>query len=227
MGELVGTLLLLALIGFIADINSGAIIGSIFSARSGFKQGFAFLGGATAVRVAQGLLGVSIVYAVLDTFLGWIKLDATTYMLMTLAGLAIILAGLREVLGRGDDSQTEKLKDSKDAGTISSRTAFLTGVGINVISLRQWIFTSFAVSLIGSAGGGWAVSLALFAAYLALSSWLIVGLLIIKAVRPSAAPGIMDRIAGWTDRHLATIVAWMAIVIGVLIMGYGLYKWLG
>ena len=227
MGELVSTLLLLALVGFVADINSGAIIGSVFSARSGFKPGFAFLGGATAVRLVQGLFGLSIVYAVADTFLGWLKLDTTTYVLMTLAGLAIVLAGLRQVLGKGGGSRAEELKAPENVGMISAKTAFITSVGINIISLRQWIFTSFAVSLIGSAGAGWAVSLALFAAYLALASWLIVGLLIIKSVRPSAAPGIIDRIAGWTDRHLATIVAWMAVAIGVLILGYGLYMWLG
>jgi hypothetical protein len=227
MDGLVGTLLFLALIGFIADINSGAIVGSIFSARSGFRSGFAFLGGATGVRMLQGAFGMGIVYTVVDTFLGFFKLDQTTYILMSLAGLAIILAGLREVLGKGDNSEAEKLKDSENAGTISTKAALVTGIGVNIISLRQWIFTAVAVSTIGSARVGWPVGLALFAAYLALSSWLIVGLLILKAVRPNAAPDIMDHIAAWTDAHLASIVAWMAIVIGVFIMGYGLFKWLG
>ena len=54
MGELVSTVLLLVLIGFIADINTGAIVGSLFSARSGFRPGFAFLGGATVSKDRPG-----------------------------------------------------------------------------------------------------------------------------------------------------------------------------
>jgi hypothetical protein len=55
----------------------------------------------------------------------------------------------------------------------------------------------------------------------------VVGLLLLKFVRPSAAPAVMDRIAAWTEKHLATILAWVAIVLGVLVLGAGLYGWLG
>jgi hypothetical protein len=226
-GDIVGALLTLALIGFVADVNSGAIVGSVFAVRSGWGPGLAFLGGASGVRIIQGLFGLGVLYAIVDTFLGVFKLDATTYALMALAGLAIVLAGLRQVLGWGDTADAAKPKDADEAGTISTKVALTTGIGINIISLRQWIFTSLAVSTIGTARAGAAISLALFVAYLVFSSWLAAGLLILKLVRPDAAPDVMDRIAAWTDKHLATIVAWGAIVVGVLLLGFGLYRWLG
>jgi hypothetical protein len=226
-GDIVGALVTLAIIGLIADINSGAIVGGVLSVRSGWGPGFAFLGGSSGVRIIQGLFGLGLVYAIVDTFLGFVRLDQTTFMLMALAGLAIVLAGARQlVTGKEDVPKPKQLEESETAGAISVRAALVTGLVINIISLRQWIFTSLAVSTIGAARVEWPVGLALFAAYLALSSWLTVGLLILKAVRPSAAPAIMDRIAAWTDMHLATIVAWFAVVVGVLLMGYGLYQWL-
>jgi hypothetical protein len=226
-GEIVGTIITLALIGFIADVNSGAIIGSVFSVRSGWGPGFAFLGGSTGVRIVQGLFGLGIVYTVVDGFLGWFKLDTTTYILMSVAGLAIVLVGVRQVMGRGQAPAAAKPKNVDEAGTISVRAALTTGIAINVISLRQWIFTSLAISSIGTARVDWPFGLGLFALYLVLSSWLVVGLLVLKAVRPDAAPQIMDRIAAWADRNVPTFLAWAAVVVGVLIMGYGMYKWLG
>jgi hypothetical protein len=226
-GDIIGVLVTLALVGFIADINSGAIVGGVFAVRSGWGPGLAFFAGATGVRMVQGLFGLGLLYAVVDTFLGWLKLDTTTYLLLTLAGLAIVLAGARELLSGGESAQAEKIEDPEGTGLMSVKTSLLTSVGINIISLRQWIFTSVAVSTIGGARlDPWA-SLLLFGVYLILSSWLTVGLLLVKLVRPSLAPAVMDRIAAWTDRHMATILAWGAIVLGMIVLGLGLYGLLG
>jgi hypothetical protein len=226
MGEqIVGAIITLVAVGFIANLNSAAIVGGVFSVRSGWRPGFAFLAGASAVRVVQGLFGLGVVYSIVDTFLGAFKLDTTTYVLMVIAGLAVVLAGVRQLLGRDSASAgPQQLEESAEAGSASSRTALIASIAMNIISLRQWVFTSLAVSTISSLRPSWPVGLLLFAFYLVVSSWLTVGLLVIKAVRPDAAPKVMDRIAGWTERHVGAIISWMAIVIGVLFGGYGLYQ---
>jgi hypothetical protein len=226
-GNIIGAIVTLTIIGFIADINSGAIVGGVVAVRSGWGPGFAFLGGASGVRMLQGLLGLGIIYAIVDTFLGAFKLDQTTWVLMALAGFVIVLAGARQLATGSGEAQPKQLEESGEAGVIGVKSALATGVIINIISLRQWIFTSLAVSTIGSARTDWPVGLLLFAYYLLVSSWLTVGLLAVKAVRPSLAPKLMDRIAAWTERNLGKILAWGAIVVGVLLAGYGLYRWLG
>ena len=55
--SILGALVLLLTVGFIAEINVGQIVGSVASARAGAKQSWAFVAGTIASRLVQALIG--------------------------------------------------------------------------------------------------------------------------------------------------------------------------
>ena len=224
MSELVGVVLTLVIVGFIADINSGAIVGGLLAARTGKREGLSFLAGMTSARLIQWIVGASAVTAVLSQFFGGIKLDRFTWFLLGVAGLAVMLVGLQAALKPHVESDAKK---SEDEGGVTSKASFITGFAINIVSLRQWIFTSLAVAAIGTLRPGWPLGIGLTVFYMLVSSWMVVGLLVLRMTRPKQALGLIDRLAAWADANLGRIVAWMGTVLGALLLGVSAWKLFG
>jgi threonine/homoserine/homoserine lactone efflux protein len=220
----VGALVTLILVAFVAQLTSATILGAIASVRAGKAVGWSYIAGLTAARLIQGLIGLGAISAIVSRFLGFLDLGRYADFLLVLGGGALLIASILSLLRGGDD---EEEADESEDGALSNRGAFTWGFVATIISARQWIFTSIALTSIGQLRLGVPANIALWMGYLAASSWLAVVLLALRYLRPGSALKIIDRAAAWTHRNMHTILSALGIVVGAGLLLYGLYSLLG
>jgi hypothetical protein len=217
-----GPLVTLVVVAFVAQLTSATILGAIASVRAGKAVGWSYIGGLTAARLIQGLIGLGAVTALVSHVLGFLDLEQYGAMLLLLGGAALVFASVRE-LARGRKGQDEETKGPDDEA-LSPRAAFTWGFGATIISPRQWIFTSIAITSIGRLQPGVAGSLALWVGYLAAASWLAFALLALRYLRPGSAAGIIDKAAAWSRKNMGTILAGLGLLIGAGLLVAGLWS---
>lgn len=231
MGPLVGAIVGVVLIGLVAHINTGAIVGAIVAVRSSTRDAWVYAAGMTTARVIQILLGAGAVLAILSGILGQLLLDRFIQLLLLLAGLVVLLGGIRDLRSLRDTplkpTATESEPTTGDEPTDESSSTpaafFWSSFALTILSPRQWLFSSLAVSAIAAAALEVAANIALIALYLAVSAWITIGLAIARSVRPKQADELIERVNRWVDMHIDRILAWGQLVIGVALMGLGVW----
>lgn len=230
MDQVVGAAVVVALIGLIAHINSGAIVGAVVAVRSSVRDAWVYAAGMSAARVIQLLFGTGAVIAILSNLLGQLLLERYTQVLLLVVGLIVLLSGVREVRspskhlpesGRGDAAPTEE--ESRNEATTSAGTFFWSSFGLTILSPRQWIFASLAVSTIASARLGVPGSLMLTALYILSAAWITIALGVMRLVRPRRADEIIARADRWVEQHSGRLLAWGQVVIGAAMLGLGVW----
>jgi hypothetical protein len=223
---ILGTLAALLVVGFIAEINAGQIVGSVAAARAGAKQSWAFLAGTIASRLLQALVGAGFATAVADQLLGALKLSRLAYGLVALAGLAVVLTGIRMWIGRrhADAPPPAKTDMTKRLRTGS---AFASGFLINIVYLPNWIYVSAAVTGIAVLRIRPVASASLFLVFLAASTWIGLWLSALRLARPGRATAVIDRVGDWTDTHAPAILIALVILVGVAMTAWGALGALG
>jgi threonine/homoserine/homoserine lactone efflux protein len=216
-----GALVTLIVAAFVAQLTSATILGAIASVRAGKAVGWSYIAGLTVARLIQGLIGLGAISAIVSQFLGFLNLGSYADFLLVLGGGALLIASILSLL-RGRDEEVDV--DDADDEALSNRGAFTWGFVATIVSARQWIFTSIAITSIGQLRLGMPASLVLWAAYLAASSWLAVVLLALRYLRPGSALGIIDKAAAWTRRNMNTILSVFGILVGAGLLLYGLYS---
>jgi len=217
---ILSTLVVLLTVGFIAEINVGQIVGSVASARAGAKQSVAFLAGTIASRLVQALVGAGFATALADELFGAIKLSKVAYGLVALAGLAIVLEGVRIWVRRrqGGAKPPAKADVTKRIGV---RSAFASGFLINIVYLPNWIYVSVAVTNIAVAKTGPMLSTFLFLVFLAASTWIGIWLSSLRLATPGRATAVIDGVGDWTDAHAPVILIWVVIIVGFAMIVVG------
>lgn len=105
--------------------------------------------------------------------------------------------------------------------------AYLIGAGLMVVSVKAWVFTLAAISVIGNAGMERAANMtsyALFVALAASGNLLIIGA---AAVFPRRSRSLLDRTLRWLQGHDRPIVVLTGLTFGVwfaikALRGFGL-----
>jgi hypothetical protein len=214
------TLVVLLVTGFIAEINVGQIVGSVAAARSGAKQSWAFLAGTIVSRLVQAAVGASFATAVADQLFGALKLGKVAYALVALAGLAIVLEGVRLWMRRRRDDVPAPAK-ADITKRLGVRSAFASGFLINIVYLPNWIYVSVAVTNIAVTKSGPLLSTVLFVVFLAASTWIGIWLSALRLAQPGRATAVIDRVGDWTDTHAPVILVWLVVLAGAAMIVVG------
>jgi hypothetical protein len=217
---ILSTVVVLSIVGFVAEINVGQIVGSVASARAGAKQSWSFLAGTIASRLVQALVGAGFATAVADQLLGALKLGRLAYGLVALAGLAIVLEGIRLWIKRRRDD-APSAKDTEVTKRLGVRSAFASGFLINIVYLPNWIYVSVAVTNIAVLKAGRAASTGLFLVFLASSTWIGLWLSLLRVARPGRASAVIDGVGDWTDAHAPLILIVLVVAVGAAMLVIG------
>jgi hypothetical protein len=220
------TLIAVVIVGLIAEVNLGQILGSVASARAGAKQSWAFFAGTIASRLVQALVGASLATAVADKVLGSIRLGWLAYTLMALAGLVIVLEAVRLWIRRRREGPPAA-PASGITKRIGTGSALASGFLINIVYLPNWIYVSAVVTSIAVLKVSWVTMALLFIAFLAASTWIGLWLSSLRLLRPGRAASAIDGVGDWTDAHAPVILVWLLVVVGAILIYVGTMGVLG
>lgn len=180
----------------------------------GVRAAGAWIGGHVSTRLLQGLI--------FGMILHWGKRDAQSHhahhwivsTILLVVALLFLVTVARELFG-ADDPAAPPPKWMTMLTSASPTIAFLIGAGIVAVSLKAWVFTLAAISVIGNAELGRAanvVSYVVFVALAAIGNLLIVGL---AAIFPGRSRPVLDRTLAWLQHNDRPIMIVVGFVFGV------------
>jgi hypothetical protein len=173
----------------------------------------AWVGGHVSTRLLQGLI--------FGTILHWGKRSADSThahhwivsTILLVVALLFLVTAARELF-TGDDPDAPPPKWMTLLTSATPTRAFFIGAGIMTVSMKAWVFTLAAISVIGNAGMAQAANVITFVAFVALATsgnLLIVGL---AAFFPERSRSALDRTLRWLQEHDRAIMIVVGLVFG-------------
>lgn len=174
----------------------------------------AWVAGHVSTRLLQGLL--------FGTILHWGKREAdpnhphhwiVSTVLLVVAVLFLVTAA-RELFG-DDDPDAPPPKWMSMVTSATPTKAFLLGAGVITVSVKAWVFTLAAISVIGNANVSRPANIGsyvLFVALAASANLLIVG---VAAFFPQRSRCLLDRVLRWLQDHDRPIVIAVGLIFGI------------
>jgi cytochrome c biogenesis protein CcdA len=192
----------------------------LLRARGEPVDALAFVGGVTAVRLAQGVVFGGAFGAVIGPRerSQW---ETLVSALLLVTGVLMWAAGLRQ-WGKASDPAGVPPLSSRWAAMAQSITpvkAFGVGALLVAASSRAWLFTLAAIGVIGQAALTSAQSLVAFLLYV-LGAELLLLAPIVLSVR---SPTRFNAAAKWLEAHERPIVIAVSLILGSLFVWVGIY----
>jgi hypothetical protein len=174
----------------------------------------AWLAGHGSTRLLQGLIFGTILHwgarsAESNHSRHWI---VSTVLLVV--ALLFLVTAARELFS-DDDPNAPPPKWMSMLMSASPTKAFLIGAGIITVSVKAWVFTLAAISVIGNADLGHVANVASYVAFVLLAmsaNLLIVG---VAAFFPDRSRSLLDRILRWLQQNNRPIMVVVGLVFGV------------
>ncbi len=185
----------------------------LLGTRSRLGAAGAWLGGHVSIRLLQGLA--------FGTILHWGKRNTdsehahhwiVSTVLLVVALLFLVTAARELFAGENPDAPPPKWMTMLSSATPTK--AFLIGAGLMAVSVKAWVFTLAAISVIGNAGMPRAVNMVTYVVFVALTTGgnlLIVGL---AAFFPERSRSLLDWILRWLQEHDRPIMIVVGLVFG-------------
>lgn len=211
MDELLIELLPLILGATLAPIYP-IIVLLLLQSERGLGKAIAFVGGAVAVRLAQGVIfGLLFAPGVeAETGAGLALLGPT---LLTLVGVLLLVTGVRK---------WRKEPDSDDAPQWMSKLSDLTvikaaggGALLMGVAVKQWVFTLAAIAVIEEAQPGLSGGAALYLLFVVATQVLALLPIVAYAVAPQRTTQPIRAAHSWLERHNRVIVITVSLIFGV------------
>jgi hypothetical protein len=173
----------------------------------------AWVGGHVGTRLLQGLI--------FGTVLHWGKRNAdsdhahhwvVSTVLLVVALLFLVTAARELFTGEAPDAPPPTWMSTLTSTTPAK--AFLIGTRLMTLSVKAWVFTLAAISVIGNAGMPRPVNIVTYIVFVALASvgnLLIVGL---AALFPERSRSLLDRLLRWLQEHDRPIMVFVGLVFG-------------
>ncbi|KKC03247.1 GAP family protein [Mycobacterium nebraskense] len=174
----------------------------------------AWVGGHVSTRLLQGLI--------FGTILHWGARSAdanhphrliVSTVLLVVAVLFLVTAA-RELFS-DDDPNTPPPKWMTMLTSATPTKAFFIGAGVITVSVKAWVFTLAAISVIGDANLSRPANIGSYVLFVALAAsvnLLIVG---VAAVFPQRSRSLLDRVLLWLQDHDRPIVIVVGLIFGI------------
>jgi len=173
----------------------------------------AWVGGHVSTRLLQGL--------VFGTILHWGKRSADSdharhwivSTVLLVVALLFLVTAARELF-TGDDPDAPPPKWMSMLTSATPTRAFFIGAGLMTVSVKAWVFTLAAISVIGNAGMPRTVNMVTYVVFVALATGgnlLIIGL---AAFFPERSRSLLDWTLRWLQEHDRPIMVVVGLVFG-------------
>ena len=191
----------------------------LLSTQGGLLKGAAFVGGATLVRLAQGLV-FGFVFNSDPAAASETGANLIVSTLLIVVGVLMLIAAYRK-WDKEDDPDAPPPKCMAALGGLSAPKAFGMGAALIAIAAKQWVFTLSAIAVIGQAQLAPPAGIGLFLVYVlaAQALWLIA--VIAYAVAPQPAGRTLAQARDWLDRNNRLIMVAFSLVFGLFFLFKG------
>ncbi|MCA9989958.1 MAG: GAP family protein [Anaerolineales bacterium] len=179
----------------------------------GLGRAVAFVSGAVAMRLAQGVVfGVVLGAAMSANGEDGQQLIASTLLLVV--GVLLLVAAFKK-WRKEEDPDDPPPKWMSNIGSLSGLRAIGTGALLVTIAVKQWVFTLSAISIISEAELGRPFSIGLYLFYVLLTQALVIPPIIFYAIAPQRAAKPMQAAQGWLERNNRVIVMAVSFIFGL------------
>jgi hypothetical protein len=204
------------------------VIITLFLLRSegGLGKASAFLAGATAVRLLQGVV-FGFVFGSAEA--GTDPADAgpgpIVATLLLLVGILMLVAAFKK--WRKEEDPDESPKWMEKLTGVSTPKAFGMGALLMTIAIKQWVFTLTAIAIIERAGAGVATSIFAFLVFVVIALLPTVTPIIAYAIAPQGSARILDAFQAFLQRHNRVITIAVSLIFGVWFVWKGVTGLIG
>ncbi len=192
----------------------------LLQSERGMGKSVAFVAGALVVRLLQGVLfGLVFAPAVdAESSAGLVLIGPT---LLTLVGILLLVMGVKKWRKSGDDEDGEEPPKWMSTFTeMSVIKAAGSGALLMLLSVKQWVFTLSAISVIEEAQPGITAGAGLYLLYTLATQILVLPPMLAFAVAPQKSAAPLQAAQGWLQRHNRVIVMVVSFAFGI----YFLYR---
>jgi hypothetical protein len=189
----------------------------------GVPRGFCFLGGMTAVRLAQGIL-FGLAFIGLGTFLrrgAGAGRPLLGPFLLVLTGAFMLGLAVWFLMGRGDPGEASNRLLGK-ARDISPGKASGLGAALVLLSLKSWLFTLAALGAIQDGQFSGLESLLWALGYILLAELPVWLPILMRVLSPARSVVMLAAISEWFSKHNRAVVIAAEIVFGLLFLAKGI-----
>jgi hypothetical protein len=179
----------------------------------GPRAATAWVGGMTAVRLAQGIVFVFVLGSGGDVPDDGSGPGLVASSLLLVVAILLYAGALKAVLGSPDEDAPPPRWMSAFKGVTPGR-AFLLGAGLLLASAKLWVFTLSAITVIQAAAVGPVATAGWYLAFSVAAMSISLVLLGVAWLRPAQAQSILGRVSDGMERHNRLIVMTLGVVFG-------------
>jgi hypothetical protein len=188
--------------------------------QGGLLKATAFIGGAIAVRLAQGIVfGYIFGSDPVATSETGASLIVST--LLIVIGVLMLITAFRK-WDKEDDPDAPPPRWMAALGGLSALKAFGMGAVLVAIAAKQWVFTLSVIGVIGEAQFAPPASTGLFLLYVLAAQALGLIAVIAYAVAPRSAGRTLARACEWLERNDRQILIAASLIFGLFFLFKGI-----
>ena len=192
----------------------------LLSNQGGLLKGAAFVGGAIAVRLAQGVV-FGYIFASDPAATSETGGSLIVSTLLLVVGVLMLITAFRK-WNKEEDPDGPPPRWMAALGGLSAPKAFGMGAALVAISAKQWVFTLSAIGVIGQAQLGPPASTALFLCYALAVQALGLIAVIAYAMAPRSAGPALVQASEWLERNDRQIMVAFSLIFGLFFLFKGI-----
>ncbi|MBK8047518.1 MAG: GAP family protein [Anaerolineales bacterium] len=191
------------------------IIMTLFLLRTehGVRKALAFVVGAIAVRLVQGIL-FGYVFGASATAEGEEGSSLIVATLLLVVGILLLVSAFKS-WRKEEDPDAPPPKWMARFDQLSTLHALGMGALLMAVSIKQWVFTLSAIAVIEEAQLMGAAAIATYLGFVLAAQSLMVAPIIFCMVAPTKSASALDTLQGWLERNNRTILLWVSLIFGL------------
>ena len=184
----------------------------VLRAPGGIPKALAWVGGMTAVRLAQlAIVGPVVDAAVDDGEPGTSVIEAAFLLLV---GVLFLVIAARKATNQPDEDAPPPAWMTLMDG-VSAGRAFLMGAAVIGLNPKLWAFTIAALGAIGDAELGVAASVGVFVVFVIAAQSVHLAAIGVSVVAPERSRAMLDGMNAWLERHSRVLLIGLSLVFGL------------
>jgi len=193
--------------------------------KGGLRTALAFVGGALAVRLTQGVLFGLVFGAAAEAYPETGPQIIASTLLLVL-GLLLLLAAFKKWRKQPDPDDPPPQWMAAIAG-LSPLKAMGAGAVFMTVAVKQWVFTLAAIDVIQSAALPGAAAVGLYLIYILAAQALVLAPILIYAIAPQQSARPLRAAQAWLERNTRVIGIIVSLVFGLLFFYKGVTGLIG
>jgi threonine/homoserine/homoserine lactone efflux protein len=191
----------------------------VLRAPGGIPKAIGWVGGMTAVRLAQlAIIGPIVEVAVDDVEDGTSAVEGA---ILLVVGVLFLVVAARKATNQPDEDAPPPAWMTLMDG-VSAGRAFLMGAAVIGLNPKLWAFTIAALGAIGDADLDAAASIGAFLVFIVGAQLVHLVAIAVSIIAPDRARDMLDALNRWLERHSRTLLIALSVVFGAWLIGVSL-----